>query len=81
MNEIEQQIAFESIARELKKTYPAECGAVTAEIVATIQSWTSTPAALTPAEEMVREMLRADNLLQSPQTAAELLHRTERAEL
>ena len=81
MNEQEKLIAFESIARELKKTYPAECSAVTAETVAAIQSWTSAPAALTPAEEMVRDLLRADNLLQSPQTAAELLHRAERAEL
>ena len=81
MNEQEQQIAFESIARELKKRYPADCGAVTAETVATIQSWTSAPAELTSCEEIVRELLRADNLLQSPQTAAELLHRTERAEL
>ena len=80
MNEQEKLIAFESIARELKKTYPADCAAVTPEMVATIQSWTGTPAALTPAEEMVRELLRADNLLQSPQTATELLHRTERAE-
>ena len=81
MNEQEKQIAFESIARELKKTYPAECAAVTAEMVAAIQSWTSTPDTLTSAEEMVRDLLRADNLLQSPQTAAELLHRTERAQL
>ena len=81
MNEQEQQIAFESIARELKKSYPAECGAVTPETVAAIQSWTSTPDTLTPAEEMVRDLLRADNLLLSPQTAAELLHRTERAAL
>lgn len=80
MNEQEKQIAFESIARELKKTYPAECADVTPEVVATIQSWTSTPGTLTPAEEMIREMLRADNLLQSTQTAAELLHRTERAQ-
>ncbi len=81
MNEQEKQIAFESIARELQKSNPAECGALTAETVAVIQGWTMPPAALTPAEEMVREMLRADNLLQSPQTAAELLHRAERAEL
>ena len=81
MNELEQQIAFESIARELKKTYPDECAALTPETVAAIQTWTTTPASLTPAEEMVRELLRADNLLQSPQTAAELLHRTERAGL
>ncbi len=81
MNELEQQIAFESIARELRKTYPSECAALTPETVAAIQSWTTTPDSLTPAEEMVRELLRADNLLQSPQTAAELLHRTERAGL
>ena len=80
MNEQEMQIAFESIARELKKTYPIECAAVTAETVAAIQSWTSAPDTPTPAEEMVRELLRADGLLQSPQTAAELLHRTERAQ-
>ncbi len=81
MNEQEKLIAFESIARELKKTHPADCAGLTPENVATIQSWTSTPDVLTPAEEMVRDLLRADNLLQSPQTAAELLHRTERAEL
>ncbi len=81
MNEEEKQIAFESIARELKKTYPNECGAVTAETVAIIQAWTTTPAALTPCEEMVRDLLRADNLLQTPQSAAELLHRTERTGL
>ena len=81
MNEQEKQIAFESIARELKKTYPNECASVSPEMVAAIQSWTSAPDTLTPAEEMIRELLRADNLLQSPQTAAELLHRTERAEL
>ena len=81
MNELEKQIAFESIARELTKTYPADCGQITPEIVATIQSWTSTPDSLTSCEEIIREMLRADNLLQSPQTAAELLHRTERAGL
>ena len=81
MNEEEKQIAFESIARELSKSYPEECGSVTAETVAVIQGWTSTPDTLTPAEEMVRELLRADNLLQSPQSAAELLHRAERAEL
>ena len=81
MNEEEKQIAFESIARELTKSHPDECGAVTAATVATIQGWTSAPASLTPCEEMVREMLRADNLLQSPQSAAELLHRAERAEL
>lgn len=81
MNEQEKLIAFESIARELKKRYLAECGTVTAETVATIQSWTHAPAELTFCEEVVRDMLRADNLLQSPQSAAELLHRTERAEL
>jgi hypothetical protein len=81
MNEQEKQIAYESIARELKKTYPAECAAVTPETVAAIQRWVSAPDTLTTAEEMVRELLRADNLLQSPQTAAELLHRAERAEL
>ena len=81
MNELEKQTAFESIARELSKTYPADCGQITPETVATIQSWTTTPDLLTSCEEIVREMLRADNLLQSPQTAAELLHRTERAGL
>lgn len=81
MNEQEKLIAFESITRELKKTYPIECAAVTPAMVATIQSWTSTPESLTSCEEIIREMLRADNLLQSPQTAAELLHRTERAGL
>lgn len=81
MNEQEKLIAFESIARELSKTYPADCGQVTPETVAAIQSWTSTPDSLTSCEEIIREMLRADNLLQSPQTAAELLHRTERAGL
>lgn len=81
MNEQEQQIAFESIAREMTKRYPEECGSVTAETVAVIQSWTNTPSELTSCEEIVREMLRADNLLQSSQSAAELLHRTERAEL
>lgn len=81
MNETEKQIAFESIVRELKKTYPAECGTLTAETVAAIQGWTTAPAELTPTEEMVRELLRADNLLQSPQSAAELLHRAQRTEL
>ena len=81
MNEEEKQIAFESIARELKKSHPDECGALTAETVAVIQGWTTPPAALSPAEEMVRDLLRADNLLQSPQSSAELLHRAERAEL
>ena len=81
MNEEEKQIAFESIARELTKSHPAECGTVTAATVAAIQGWTSAPAILTPCEERVREMLRADNLLQVPQSAAELLHRAERAEL
>ena len=81
MNEQEKLIAFESIARELQKTYPAECAAVNAETVAAIQGWTRTPDVLTPAEEMIRDLLRADNLLQSPQTAAELLHHTERAQL
>ncbi len=81
MNELEKQIAFESIARELKKEHPAECAALTAETVATIQGWTTSPGALTPTEEMVRELLRADNLLQYPQTTDELLHRAERAEL
>ncbi len=80
MNELEKQIAFESIARELKRTSPVECSTLTPEIVATIQSWTSPPSTMTAAEEMVRELLRADNLLQSPQTDAELLHRAERAE-
>ena len=78
MNEQEKLIAFESIVRELKKSYPAECGSLTAETVAAIQGWTTAPVELSPAEEMVRELLRADNLLQSPQSAAELLHRTER---
>ena len=81
MNELEKQIAFESIARELTNSHPAECAAVTPEAVATIQGGTTTPGDLTPAEEMVRELLRADNLLQYPQTADELLHRAERAEL
>ena len=81
MNEQEKLIAFESIVRELKKTFPAECAAVTPETVATIQRWTSAPAELTFCEEVVRDLLRADNLLQGPQSAAELLHRTERAEL
>ena len=81
MNEQEKLIAFESIVRELKKTYPAECGTLTAEAVAAIQAWTTAPSELSPAEELVRELLRADNLLQCPQSAAELLHRAERAEL
>ena len=81
MNELEKQIAFESIARELKKEHPTECADITPETVAVIQGWTSSPGDLTPAEEMVRELLRADNLLQYPQSPAELLHRSERAEL
>ena len=81
MNEQEKLIAFESITRELKRTYPAECSAVTAQTVAAIQSWTSAPAEMTFCEEVVRDMLRADNLLQCPQSAAELLHRTERSGL
>ena len=81
MNEQEKLIAFESIARELAKTGPDACKAVTADTVAAIQAWTEPPAEMTACEEMVREMLRADNLLQTPQTAAELLHRTERTEI
>ena len=82
MNEQEKLIAFENIAREVSKRYPAECGTVTPETIATIQGWTTTrPEPLTLCEEVIREMLRADNLLQSPQSAAELIHRTERAGL
>lgn len=81
MNEQEKQIAFESIARELKKSSPDDCGAVTAETVAAVQAWTETPAEMTACEEMVRDMLRADSLLQTPQSAAELLHRAERTEI
>ncbi len=80
MNEQEKQIAFESIARELTKSFPDECGAVTAEAVATIQAWTEVPTEMTSCEERVRDMLRADNLLQAPQSTAELLHRAERVE-
>ena len=81
MNEQEKLIAFESIAREVTRQYPAECGTVTAETVAAIQGWTESPEQLTLCEEVIREMLRADNLLQSSQSAAELIHRTERAAL
>ena len=81
MNEQEKLISFENIAREVAKRYPAECGTVTAEAVAAIQGWTTSPEQLTLCEEVIREMLRADNLLQSPQSAAELIHRTERAGL
>ena len=80
MNGQEKQIAFESIARELTKSCPDECGALTAEAVAAIQAWTEVPAEITSCAERVRDMLRADNLLQAPQSAAELLHRAERAE-
>ncbi|MGI4790246.1 MAG: hypothetical protein ACRYFS_15520 [Janthinobacterium lividum] len=80
MNEQEQIIAFESIARELIKSHPEECASITPEAVAAIRAWTSPPATLTPCEELVRDLLRADGLLNFPLSPEELLHRAERTE-
>ena len=56
MNEQEKLIAFESIAREVSSRYPVECGTVTAEAVAAIQGWTTSPEQLTLCEEVIREI-------------------------